>query len=465
MKISPKTFPWWPLLAALSILASMTPAAAAQSEAVSTGASVASAPPPSADDAAAQASTPPPTRPPSPRDAFVKGGLSVTFRFRYEYYAQGSAPGERIDADARAPTARVAVGYETKPYRGARLFAEYEWVGPIGSAQYRIPTVTARSAAGLPVILDPQVHTLNQLVGAYSTPTGNLTVRVGRQELLLNDGRFVSQSLWRQHHQTFNAVTATVRPRPGVTAFYAYLRDMHRVVGGAASDGRVPMNSHLANVVYTRPGIAAVTAYAYLLDNRDRRLPAGLTPFFNSTKTYGTRVEGPLRLNDSWSVPYTVEFARQTDHAGNPYRVGVNYGLVRLGAAYRGVNVEGGYVHLQGRSATNTFQTPLGHPQNGWIEKFLVTPSAGAYRGLRIGTAAFSTDALPVPGLGLTVAFYDYWADQGGGHYGRELDASLNYRVVPGDGRWRVGWRFGRYRADQLLTNSLRTSLFTTHTF
>jgi hypothetical protein len=70
-----------------------------------------------------------------------------------------------------------------------------------------------------------------------------------------------------------------------------------------------------------------------------------------------------------------------------------------------------------------------------------------------------------VPGLTYNVIFYDYRANSGSAPYGRELDLALEYRVLPVDKRWVVGWRFGHYRADQLFTHSLRTSGFTSFTF
>jgi hypothetical protein len=391
------------------------------------------------------------------------GKFAATARYRYEIYSQDSTPAVPITDDAAASTLRIALGYETPPLQGVSVFAEYEGVRQVGTDNYRIPTVPKQNRTTLAPIIDPEGDELNQVFVKYAAPDGSVVLKVGRQEIMLNDGRFVSISLWRQNHQTFDAVTVYAAPRRDVTVFYGYLGEVQRVNGGAATDGRLEMNSHLGNVAYKRPGALTATAYAYVLDNRDGRLPASTKPLFYSTKTFGVRVEGPRTLSKDWSLLYTGEFAHQSDNAGNPNLVNARYVQVRAGAGYRGTNLDAGYLVLSGTSATNKFQTPMSHPINSWVEKFSANPSVGPNHGLRIATVALGGPM--VPGLTYNVIFYDYRANSGSAPYGRELDLALEYRVLPVDKRWVVGWRFGHYRADQLFTHSLRTSGFTSFTF
>ncbi|MDA1278117.1 MAG: hypothetical protein O2960_29325, partial [Verrucomicrobia bacterium] len=329
-------------------------------------------------------------------------------------YFQESSLAVPIREEARASTLRLTLGYETRPYYGVSLFAEYEGVRQLGSDSYRMPTVPGQNVPDVAVILDPESDELNQGGVKLHLPVWDSTFKVGRQEILLNNGRFVSISTWRQNHQTYDAASLTSKPFKNFTFFYAFLGEMQRVVGPDATDGRVPMRSHLLHANYSLADRGQATAYAYLLDNRDSRLPATLVPFFNSTKSFGLRLEGPWKLSDDWSLLYTAEFANQTDYARNPNQVNVNYAQAELGAAFRQTGLKFGYTLVQGDSATDKLQTPLAHPHNGWVEKFLITPSLGTTdHGLQLLSASLSSPIRPVDGLVFIAIYYDYWADHG----------------------------------------------------
>jgi hypothetical protein len=62
------------------------------------------------------------------------------------------------------------------------------------------------------------------------------------------------------------------------------------------------------------------------------------------------------------------------------------------------------------------------------------------------------------------VIFYDYHSDVFHIHYGQEFDAAMAYKMKRITNRWEVGWRFGRYWADHLFTNAIRTSVYTSFT-
>ncbi|MCS6243945.1 MAG: hypothetical protein H2172_08840 [Opitutus sp.] len=65
-------------------------------------------------------------------------------------------------------------------------------------------------------------------------------------------------------------------------------------------------------------------------------------------------------------------------------------------------------------------------------------------------------------GLNYTAIAYDYYADSTSAHYGSELDAALEWAALPIHKNLTLGWRFGQYYADELFTDSLRTSLYAT---
>jgi len=69
------------------------------------------------------------------------------------------------------------------------------------------------------------------------------------------------------------------------------------------------------------------------------------------------------------------------------------------------------------------------HAFNGWADKFLTTPGNGlrdvyasAQRGIELGGHKGKWE----------IAYHEFRADQGGGDYGRELDASLGIALHPG---------------------------------
>lgn len=400
-----------------------------------------------------------------PLEAFLGGKVSASARYRFEFYSQESSPSVPITDDAYASTLRTVVGYETRPFYGLSVYGEYEGVHALGLDDYRIPTVPSRRNLKRPIILDPESNELNQAYLRYSGFNGRLTSRIGRQEILLNNGRFVSFSSFRQNHQTFDAASISSEPLPNWKLFYAYIDRMQRVIGLDATDGEIDMNSHLLSTSYSWTQRGTLTSYAYLNDNREDKLPTTARPFFNSTKTFGSRLEGPWRLDSEWSILYTLEYANQSDYAQNPHRVSVDYMQVELGASWNKIALKTGYTRLEGNSSNNVFQTPLAHPHNSWVEKFTITPSLGENHGLQVFSGSLSAPVPRFDDLTATLIYYEYWADQGGAHYGRELDSSLEYRLSSIDPRWIVGWRFGYYWADALFTDSVRTSLYTSFSF
>ena len=163
------------------------------------------------------------------------------------------------------------------------------------------------------------------------------------------------------------------------------------------------------------------------------------------------------------SVGYETPSFRK-NFGSNPDRVDANYYLGELGPGWRGLGVKAGYAFLSGRSATDLLTTPLAPPFNGWTDLFITNPVKGNVSGLE---ARYLSASGPVRFLGgtlATVIFYDYHSDNLHIHYGRELDSAMSYKFKRFHNRWEIGWRFGRYWAEQLFTNALRTSVYTSFT-
>src|ERR1700676_56641 len=239
-----------------------------------------------------------------------EGKISADARYRFEAYERDGAP---FTAPAYAPTLRIALGYETPTFHGFSAFAQGAALIVTGPADYSIPTVPSQNRPDRPAIHDPRYLDLNQgyLRWTGGQPGNRLTVTLGRQEIMLNDGRFITISTWRQDHQNFDAARLQLDLPRSFSFTYAYLNRVYRVVGHDATDGKPPMNSHLLELAWTKPIRVNLSLYGVLLDFR---LPVLYT---QSTQTFGLRATGPYQFTKNWSALYAGEFANQRNFGPN----------------------------------------------------------------------------------------------------------------------------------------------------
>jgi hypothetical protein len=406
---------------------------------------------------AAQDQQPEPSPSPSVWSKLKEGKVSFNGRFRFEAFERDGAP---FTATAYAPTLRLALGYETPDYHGFSVFAQGEAVIVTGPADYSVPALPSQNRPNLPAILEPRSLEMSQgyLKWTHGISNKKLALIVGRQELTLNDGRFLSIAAWRQVHGTFDAARFDADLPMNFSFTYGYINRFYREDGYNAADGEQPMHSHMWNLTWRKPDKIGIAFYGLLLDFR---APA---QFATSTQTYGLRATGPYQFGKDWSLVYTAEYAKQFNFGANPNRVDANYYLGEVGPGWRGFTFKAGYALLGGRSVTDKLTTPLAPPVNGWTELFFNNPSAGGGNGLQARYLSASGPITFLDGAVGTLIFYDYHSDNLHIHYGRELDSGLSYKFKKFDNRWEIGWRIGRYWADQLFTNALRTSVYTSFT-
>jgi Alginate export len=386
-----------------------------------------------------------------------EGKISFNTRYRFEGFERDGAP---FTAPAYAPTLRIALGYETPAYHGFSVYAHGEGVIVTGPADYSVPTIPSQNLPDRPAILDPRNMDLSQgyLRWTHGNSNKKLALTIGRQELALNDGRFLSISTWRQVHGSFDAARLDTDLPLNFSFTYAFITRVYRVVGDEATDGMPHTHTQMMNLTWSKPDRIKAALYGLLLDYR------APVDFPMSTQTYGLRVNGPYKFDEDWSLIYTAEYAKQKNYATNPNRIDANYYLGELGPGWRGFTFKAGYALLGGRSVTDKLSTPLAPPFNGWTDLFVNNPSAAGGNGLE---ARYLNASGPIRFLGGavgTVIFYDYHSDNLHIHYGRELDSALAYKVKRVSNRWEIGWRFGRYWSDRLFTPSVRTSIYTSFT-
>jgi hypothetical protein len=351
-------------------------------------------------------------------DYLTQGKLVGSARYRYEVYDQDSEPSTPITGTAVASTLRLTLGYETLPFHGLSSFIEGEGVYAVGEDEhYRMTTVPGQSTKTLATINDPLGTELNQAFVKWQVPDTGVMLLTGRESFFLNNGRFISYSAWRQNNQSIDLARTSVKFADAFTANYAYLDKVHRVVGTDATDGTLGMSSHVGSFDYAKKGVLNASAYTVLLDYDDN-----VGQSANDTASTGLRLTGPYKLDDTWSVVYTADYAHQSDYAENTADVSLDYWCLELGVGYNAHKAYFGWTVLESGDG-NVFRTPLAHPFNGWTEKFLATPADGL-------DARYLTFTGPVPGVkGLTyvATAYDYYAGSSSAHYGSELDAALEW--------------------------------------
>ncbi len=347
-------------------------------------------------------------------EAFRDGSASVDLRYRYEWVAD-----DTFAVEANASTLRTALAYETGSYKGFGLFVEAENVSSVGNDLYH--NIGAGDLGNgrihLPVVADPELTQINQAGLRFAK--GATTVRLGRQEILLDDHRFIGNVGWRQNHQSFDAFRIESSDLAHTTLNYAFIGRVLDVRGGFT-----PVSVHALNAAVAVHPAVQLVGYAYAIDYEHDRT--------RSTTTFGFEISNnPAHGNGR--LLYEVEYASQRGSRGNPRPIEAGYVHLMTGREIRGVTVVAGWERLGGSPERGQFNTPLAtlHPFNGWADRFLVTPAGGledAYVSVRGATDELRWSA----------TYHAFRADTGGARYGDEIDVEFRY-LAPWQQTFAVG--------------------------
>ena len=312
--------------------------------------------------------------------------------------------------DASATTLRLRAGLRMGRATGFAALLEGEGIASAGAHDSG-----ANRGAGRPAIVDPEGVGLNQAwVGWKSSRFGAIA---GRQRVLFANQRWLGNSGWRQHEQTFDALALDWNPRADLALRHAWLGRVHRVAGDRARDPLArerELDSHVLDVQWTR---GAHQLAAFGLWHRDRDLAVA------STATVGLRAAtGAPGGGRGWNL--ALEVAEQRQHAGNPLSFRHRYWRIEPALTRAGITWRAGWEHLGG-NGRHALQAPLGtlHAFNGWADKFNATPPGGL-DDRYLGAAGKFRDGH----LDWQLAWHDYRADTGG-RYGREWNAALGFPV------------------------------------
>jgi hypothetical protein len=372
-----------------------------------------------------------------------RGEIDFSLRWRYEEVSQD------VFADqARASTLRSTLGYRTPAWHGISVSVEFEDVHDLGLSDEHANGGAGSLANGVvdrPVIADPELTEINQARLRYQG-LEPLTLDVGRMEIPIGDERFVGPVGFRQNHQSFDGLRASLTAIPRTTLLYAYIQNVGRINGGDQG-----MSSHLLDVPVDLGRWGELAPYGYFLDYDDAS-SAGL-----STVSWGARWSGRVKLGESWSIPLHAQAALQRDVADNPNRVDAGYARIEAALSREGLTFGLGWEVLGGSADGGAFQTPLAtlHKFNGWADLFLTTPADGI-------VDTWATASGKVQAFSFTVTLHDFDSDAGSQSWGSEIDAEIV---------WTAPWKqlfslaYATYDAEGFATDTDKLWLTTSYRF
>ena len=263
------------------------------------------------------------------------------------------------------------------------------------------------------VVADPEQTRLTQ--SYLDAKFGDTNLRFGRQQIKLDNVRFVGNVGWRQMFQTFDAVTLTNKSIENLDLFASYITRVNAVKYEAKSSVR----HLLVNVSYKVMPELKVTAYSYMLGT--------------THDTYGLALTGKVGISDGVKLNYRAEYATQTDPTmenkgtdKDSVKVDSDYIRVDLGVNANGILAGIGYEVLgEDDEGGRGFNTPLAtlHAHNGWGDQFLKTPVGGledlslmaGYKAKDFGT--------------FKVVYHDYSSDASSTDYGTEINAVYTNKI------------------------------------
>ena len=235
--------------------------------------------------------------------AVTHGALDWSLRPRYEIVKQ---PGKR---GARAFTLRTLLGYETGGYEHLRVFLQLINVASLVNDYDSLLNHKTR----YPVIPDPSATNVNQAYLRYSGLPAT-TVRVGRQIIALNNGRFVGNVDFRQNMQTFDAVSLANHGLRHLALYAAYSWRIKDILNAL-----VPARVVLLNASDSFAPKSVASVYSYTYENRAHTFIPGAAacdvpggPQACDSETAGVRFAGQAPVTRGLRILYDADYAHQS---------------------------------------------------------------------------------------------------------------------------------------------------------
>lgn len=408
-----------------------------------------------------------PAAPQTLLEAIQQGKPMTNFRLRYENVDQdgyqGTTPTSKKLDTGHAFTLRSLIGWQTAPFKnfsfGVQITDVHEFNDNFNDRRDNQPEHNnGTGSASLdkrqyPNIVDPGYTDINQLFVDW-TGINNTRVRLGRQIVNLDNVRFVGDIAFRQNTQVFDGISILNKSIPNTEIFAAHFGKVRQITT-KLRDG----NIDIINAKYKISPTESLIGYGYFIDVENlgqnggnpaavntaaqggnglggsSDIPASATNINPtqtdaSSKTFGVRLDGARKINDSWKLLYTAEYAKQDDYRGGNSLIDAHYFKLGGGAGYGNWSLRIDHEKLSSNDGKYAFQTPLGtnHLFQGWADIFLVTPRQGM-------EDTFITLAGSIMKAKLYAEYHVLKSDENfqslggklGDKYGTEFDASVIY--------------------------------------
>ncbi len=403
----------------------------------------------------------------------VKEGKNLTnFRLRYEKVGQdglgpaGTPAASKALKDGEALTLRNLIGWQTAPYKNfsfaAQLIDVSKFIDNFNDSTNNTLVNAASNQlrnAEYAKIIDPTYTGINQL---YVDWTGikNTKFRLGRQQLNLDNVRFIGDIGFRQVMQVFDGGSVLNKSIPDTEVFLAHFERVRQITTKNRDDGAL----EIVNVKYRISPAEYLIGYAYLDDFDDLGLGnawfgAGTLnnagkPNINadqSNKVFGLRLDGTHPFNPNFRAHYTAEYAKQSDYADGDKRIDAHYYKLGGGLGFDNFNFRLDQELLSSNDSKYAFQTPFGtnHLFQGWVDKFLATPRQGIQDTFVTATYKYD-DFLFFADYHLIKSDEDFntvggGASRNGNKYGTEWNVAATWNI---DKNWMTKLEYGKYSED-----------------
>jgi hypothetical protein len=322
------------------------------------------------------------------------GMLSVDLLLGYEYEDQSG----NATKPANAVVSRTRLTFKTANEEGFNTMIQAQYVGPLNNHYNpRNPNYDT--------IMDPEAFRMQQ---AYLAYTGYDTLaKVGAQEIILDNARFIGNVGWRFNAQSFNAGLIQNNSIENLTLLYSYAASINAIDGNLYTTRQY----NLLNAQYKLNGSNNVSAFAYFQANDNAA----------NIDTFGARFWGT-----NGKITHDAMAAIQRK---------AYYGYLTGAMDLDSVTVELGGEYISGGTDTRErFQTLNGtaHKFNGWADQFL-----GTGGGLAAGLIDVWVKGTISPSEKMDlIGVYHYFntaantpSTSFSGNYGNEVDAMVKYKV------------------------------------
>ena len=356
-------------------------------------------------------------------------------RLRYQTIDQ-----DAFDQSAQALSLRFKLGLEFNIFEKSTALIEFE-----GSENFIEDfNDTLNGQFDRPIISDPESFEINRF--QFQTDIINGTrLTLGRQNIALDDWRFIGQWDFRQNEQTFDAARIESKIGPGILDA-AYIRRVQRQFGNESPIGEFEGDTFTLNYGLITP-LGRLVAFYYGLDLETGPDENRQSDF--SSATTGVRINGRHKWTD-WGLTWDGSVAHQTDFADNSNDYAAIYVAANLGAEYRNFDVAVKAERL-GSDNGQAVQTPLGtlHRLNGIADQFLRTPNEGLRdyslsAGYKLRNMGIFED------VRTRVSYHWFESDADNNNFGQEFDIELS-------AKWkniRFGLEYADYNANSFRSDA-----------